>query len=179
MGTNGHNVSRTGQDRAVVHAAAGQMAQLDLRALWLSKNNNVRVYVDGDEDGTILQGTVLPPTEGGGRTFRSKVGGKIEVLQVTDVLTSLSFFDLEVRMVCADTSGCGGHGSCSYGNCTCSDGYHEMGTSSISSVKSVTVTHSRRRSLTYVHVRRPYGCAFVQDVSVPRGTRSIGQQQPA
>ena len=64
MGSGGHNVSGSGQDSVVVQAAAGQMAQLDLHAQWLSKNNNVRVYIDGEEDGTVLQGTVLPPPEG-------------------------------------------------------------------------------------------------------------------
>ena len=60
MGSGGHNASRTGQDWAIVQAGAGQVAQLDLRALWMSKNNNLRVYVDGGE-ATQLRGTVLPP----------------------------------------------------------------------------------------------------------------------
>jgi hypothetical protein len=126
MGSGGHNPSVTGQDFATVQASAGQVAQLDLRALWMSMNNNLRVYVDGGE-GTLLRGTVLPPADGGGRTFRSKPGGKIEVLLVTDVLTSLSFVSLRVRAMCANASGCGGHGSCSGGNCTCSGGYSGMG----------------------------------------------------
>lgn len=127
MGTGGHNVSITGQDWVVLHAATGQMVQLDLLALWLSKGNNLRVYIDDDAEGTMLQGTVLPPAESGGRRFRSKPGGKIRVLLVTDDLASLSFFTLEVRATCVDSSGCGGHGSCSNGNCTCSGGFHEMG----------------------------------------------------
>eukprot|EP01046_Picozoa_sp_COSAG06_P046595 COSAG06_NODE_6625_length_2850_cov_1410.579426_1_plen_207_part_10 len=102
MGSGGHNVSVTGQDSVVVQAAAGQMAQLDLHAQWLSKNNNVRVYIDGEEDGTLLQGTALPPPEGGGRRFRSKPGGKVEVLLVTDILTSLSFVSFAVSAICED-----------------------------------------------------------------------------
>eukprot|EP01043_Picozoa_sp_COSAG02_P070542 COSAG02_NODE_12532_length_1530_cov_2.647100_1_plen_50_part_00 len=37
MGTGGHSPSLNGQDHVVVQAAAGQMAQLDLRAQWLWK----------------------------------------------------------------------------------------------------------------------------------------------
>ena len=54
-------------------------------------------------------------------------GGKIELLLVTDVLTSLSFVSLSVWAPCVDASGCGGHGSCSGGNCTCSGGHSGMG----------------------------------------------------
>ena len=126
MGTGGHNVSSNGQDYAVVQAAAGQMAQLDLRALWLSQHNNVRVTVDGGEE-TLLQGTELPPHEGGGRRFRSKVGGKIQVLLVTGDPASLSFVSLVVSAVCIAAQGCGGHGQCMGGNCTCADGYSGMG----------------------------------------------------
>ena len=79
---------------AAAAAAAGQMAQVDLRVLWLSPRNNVRVTVDGGEE-TVLQGTVLPPAEeGGGRRFRSRVGGRIQVLLVTDVPSSRSFVSL-------------------------------------------------------------------------------------
>ena len=131
MGSGGHNVSRTGQDWAIVQAGAGQVAQLDLRALWTSQNNNLRVYVDGGE-ATLLRGTVLPPADGGGRRFRSKPGGKIELLLVTDVLTSLSFVSLRVRAPCVNVTGCGGHGSCSGGNCTCSGGHSGMGACSLS-----------------------------------------------
>jgi hypothetical protein len=126
MGTNGHNASTSGLDHAEVYASSGQMAQLDLRALWLGKNNNVRVSVDGGEE-TLLQGTVLPPLEGGGRRFRSKRGGKIEVLLVTDDLTSFSFLSLVVSAVCIGADGCGGNGDCVGGNCTCSGGYTGMG----------------------------------------------------
>ena len=71
MGTSGHP-SFNGQDYAVVQAGPGQMAQLDLRALWLSTGNNVRVTVDGGEE-TLLRGTVLPPAEeGGGWRFHSR-----------------------------------------------------------------------------------------------------------
>eukprot|EP01046_Picozoa_sp_COSAG06_P035769 COSAG06_NODE_3878_length_4809_cov_166.836306_7_plen_157_part_00 len=131
MGSGGHNATRTGQDWAIVQAGAGQVAQLDLRALWTSQGNNLRVYVDGGEE-TLLRGTVLPPADGGGRRFRSKPGGKIELLLVTDVLTSLSFVSLSVRAPCENVTGCGGHGSCSGGNCTCSGGYSGMGACSLS-----------------------------------------------
>ena len=131
MGTGGHNASFNGQDYAVVHAAAGQMAQLDLRALWLSQNNNVRVTVDGGEE-TLLRGTELPPPEGGGRRFRSKTGGKIQVMLVTDDPASLSFVSLAVSMACLDVRGCGGHGQCMGGNCTCADGYSGMGAMRVS-----------------------------------------------
>ena len=131
MGSGGHNVSGSGQDFATVQAGAGQVVQLDLRALWMSKNNNLRVYVDGGEE-TLLRGTVLPPADGGGRRFRSKPGGKIELLLVTDVLTSLSFISLSVWAPCVNVTGCGGHGSCSGGNCTCSDGHSGMGACSLS-----------------------------------------------
>ena len=97
------SASRTGQDWAIVQAGAGQVAQLDLRALWTSPGNNLRVYVDGGEE-TLLRGTVLPPADGGGRRFRSKPGGKIELLLVTDVLTSLSFVSLSVWAPCVDAS---------------------------------------------------------------------------
>jgi hypothetical protein len=129
MGTGGHNVSTSGQDFAVVQAAAGQYAQLDLRALWMHQGNNLRVTVDGGEE-TVLSGTVLPPVEGsngGGRRFRSKPGGRIEVMLVTDQLTSLSYISLAVLAVCADISGCSEHGSCAGGNCTCSGGYSGKG----------------------------------------------------
>jgi hypothetical protein len=106
MGTGGHNVSFSGQDRAVVqvrsdnNATDGKYgsAQLDLRALWISEpSTKLHVYVDGDDEGTVLSGTVLPPAAGGeGRRFRSKPGGKIEVLLSTDIADSLSFFDLVV-----------------------------------------------------------------------------------
>eukprot|EP01043_Picozoa_sp_COSAG02_P029156 COSAG02_NODE_1801_length_10895_cov_4.369767_8_plen_130_part_00 len=123
----GHSPSSSGTDYAEVQARPGQIAQVDVLALWLSKGNQVRVTVDGGEQ-TTLQGTALPPAEGGGRRFRSKPGGKIGVLLVTDELKSLSFFSLAVRAACADTSGCGGHGVCSSGNCTCSSDYTGMGT---------------------------------------------------
>ena len=109
MGTGGHNVSLTGQDWALVRAGEGQAAQADLRALWLSRGNNMRVKVDGGEE-TVLQGTVLPPAGTGGRRFRSSLGGNISVLLVTDKLTSLSFVSLLVSAVCVDAKGCGDHG---------------------------------------------------------------------
>jgi hypothetical protein len=123
MGTGGHNSSFNGQDYAVVQASAGQIAQVDLHALWMSQGNNLRVTVDsGDE--TVLQGTVLPPEEGGGRRFRTKVGGKIQVFLVTDKPASLSFVSMAVGVLCNDTLGCGEHGTCAGGNCTmtCTDG---------------------------------------------------------
>ena len=100
MGTGGHDPSSL--DYAVVQAGSYQrvqsvMAQVDLRALWLSQGNNVRVTVDGGPE-TVLQGTVLPQ-QGGLRRFRSKPGGKIEVLLVTDIATSLSFVSLAVSEV--------------------------------------------------------------------------------
>ena len=122
MGSGGHNVTRTGQDFATVQARAGQVAQLDLHALWMHQGNNLRVTVDDGEE-VLLRGTVLPPADGGGRRFRSKPGGKIKLLLVTDVLTSLSFVSLGISATCGDSSGCGGHGSCSGGNCTCSGVY--------------------------------------------------------
>ena len=125
MGSGGHSASGSGQDFATVLAGAGQVAQLTLLALWMAQGNNLRVTVDDGEE-VLLRGTVLPPSAGG-RTFRSKPGGKIAVLLVTDVLTSLSFVNLAVHTACTDTSGCGGHGSCSGGNCTCSGGYSGMG----------------------------------------------------
>lgn len=99
MGTGGRNPSSTGLDFAMVQARnykpyTFQMAQLELRALWLQRGNQVRVTVDGGEP-TVLQGTVLP-LPGGGRRFTSKPGGKIEVMLVTDELPSLSFFSLAV-----------------------------------------------------------------------------------
>eukprot|EP01046_Picozoa_sp_COSAG06_P013986 COSAG06_NODE_855_length_11931_cov_20.218813_10_plen_178_part_00 len=126
MGSGGHNPSGSGQDFATVQASAGQAAQLDLHALWMHKDNNMRVTVD-DGEPVLLRGTVLPPADGGGRRFRSKPGGKIELMLVTNVLTSLSFVSLEISATCGDSSGCGGHGSCSGGNCTCSGGYSGMG----------------------------------------------------
>ena len=126
MGIGGHNASLNGQDYAVVRAGPGQMAQLELRALWLSQGNNVRVTMDGGPE-TVLQGTELPPPEGGGRRFRSKVGGKIQVLLVTDEATSLSFVSLAVSSVCVGVGGCSEHGSCMGGNCSCSDGYSGSG----------------------------------------------------
>eukprot|EP01043_Picozoa_sp_COSAG02_P043634 COSAG02_NODE_3820_length_6190_cov_1.860121_1_plen_266_part_10 len=99
MGSGGHYASFNGQDYAVVQAAAGQLAQLDLLVLWLSPRNNVRVTVDGGEE-TLLRGTVLPPPEGGGRRFRSKAGGTIQVLLVTDDPGSLSFVSLAVSAAC-------------------------------------------------------------------------------
>ena len=131
MGSGGHNVTRTGQDFATVQASAGQVAQLDLHALWMHKDNIMRVTVDGGE-ATQLRGTVLPPADGGGRRFRSKPGGKIELLLVTDLLTSLSFVSLSVWAPCVDASGCSGYGSCSGGNCTCSGGHSGMGACSLS-----------------------------------------------
>ena len=123
MGSGGHNPSGSGQDFATVQASAGQIAQLDLHAFWVDQNNNLRVTVDDGEE-VLLRGTVLPR---GGRRFRSKPGGKIELLLVTDVLTSLSFISLGISATCSDSSGCGGHGSCSGGNCTCSGWYSGMG----------------------------------------------------
>lgn len=102
MGTGGYSASFNGQDYAVVQAADGQMAELDLRALWLSQNNNLRVTVDDGAE-TVLQGTVLPPAEGGGRRFRSRVGGRIQVLLVTDKTASLSFVSLAVSAICNES----------------------------------------------------------------------------
>ena len=126
MGAGGHNASSAGLDYALVRAGAGQVAWLEARALWLSQGNNVRIRVDGGEE-TVLQGTVLPPAEGGGRRFRSKVGGKIEVLLVEDRSGSLSFVSLAVRMGCVGAGACGAHGSCAGGNCTCAVGYSGTG----------------------------------------------------
>ena len=112
MGTGGHNASLNGQNYAVVQAAAGQMAQVDLRALWLSQPNNLRVTVDGGPE-TVLQGTELPPPQGGGRRFRSKAGGNILVLLVTtENSASLSFFSLAVTEVCRTAEDCSMHGTC-------------------------------------------------------------------
>ena len=130
MGTGGQHVSGAGQDRATVQAGAGQCAELDLRVLYMAKRNNLRVTVDGGGV-TLLSGTVLPPAEGGGRRFRSKPGGKIEVLLVTGDIHSLSFVSLSVQSTCVDASGCGAHGSCNAGNCTCSNGYTGMGMCSL------------------------------------------------
>ena len=58
--------------------------------------------------------------------------GKSKLLLVTDVLTSLTFVSLSVRAPCVNISGCGGHGSCSGENCTCSGGYNGMGACSLS-----------------------------------------------
>ena len=129
MGSGGHNASRTGQDWAIVQAGAGQVAQLDLHALWLAKDNNLRVYLDDGQE-TLLSGTVLPAA--GGRRFRSKPGGKIDLLLVSHVRTSLSFVSMSIQAPCVDGSGCGGHGSCSDGKCTCSGGYKGMGVCSLS-----------------------------------------------
>ena len=129
MGAGGHNASSAGLDYALVRAGAGQAARLEVRALWLSQGNNVRVRVDGGEE-TVLRGTVLPPEDGGdggGRRFRSKVGGKIEVLLVEDRSGSLPFVSLAVRMGCVSTGACGAHGSCTGGNCTCAVGYSGTG----------------------------------------------------
>jgi len=51
----GHNATRTGQDWAIVQAGVGQVAQLDLRALWTSQGNNLRVYVDGGEETSTVR----------------------------------------------------------------------------------------------------------------------------
>ena len=125
MGNGGHNVTRSGQDWAVVRGEPGMMAQLDLRALWIPNNNNVRVYVDGDSEATVLTGTVLPPEVDVGRRFRSKPGGNLSVMLVTDDYDSLSFFSFAVHTPCTDASGCGGHGSCDAigGTCQCNSGY--------------------------------------------------------
>jgi hypothetical protein len=101
MGSGGHGASRSAPDSATVQASAGQQAQLDLYALWMHQGNQLRVTVDDGEE-VLLRGTVLPPADGGGRQFRSKLGGKIKVMLVTDELGSLSFFSLAVSAVCAD-----------------------------------------------------------------------------
>jgi hypothetical protein len=124
MGAGGH--IGLSQDWATVQVGASQVAQLDLRTLWLDKDNYLRVYVDEGEP-TVLAGMALPPMAGGGRRFRSKPGGKIQLLLVKSVVASLSFFSLSIEAACVDASGCGGHGTCSGGNCTCSGGYNGMG----------------------------------------------------
>ena len=126
MGAGGHNASSAGLDYALVRAGAGQVAQLEVHALWLRQGNNVRVTVDDGKE-TVLEGTVLPPADGGGRRFRSKVGGKIEVMLVEDRSGSLSFVSLAVRMACVSAGACGAHGSCTGGNCTCAVGYSGTG----------------------------------------------------
>eukprot|EP01043_Picozoa_sp_COSAG02_P063875 COSAG02_NODE_9176_length_2301_cov_4.578111_2_plen_204_part_00 len=101
MGTGGHDASPTGLDYAVVQANRqrwGQIVQLDVRALWLSPGNNVRVTVDDGEE-TVLRGTDLPPVMSGARRFRSKPGGKIQVLLVTDKSGSLAFVSLAMSDV--------------------------------------------------------------------------------
>ena len=82
-----------------MQAGPGQMAQLDLRAMWLSRWDSVRVRVDGGEE-TLLQGTVLPPPESGGRRFRSKAAGNVTLVMVAGELTSLLFASFAVRAVC-------------------------------------------------------------------------------
>ena len=51
------------------------------------------------------------------------------MLLVTDVSQSLSFVSLMVSAVCMDDEGCGAHGRCVGGICTCSDGYNGIGVS--------------------------------------------------
>ena len=109
----------------MVHTTPKHVAQLDLRTLWMSPGNNIRVYIDDDEEGTVLRGTTLPPARGGdeGRRFRSKPGGKVKVLLVTDSPGSLSFFSIAIHTACTDAL-CG-HGSCDAiaGLCLCDNGY--------------------------------------------------------
>ena len=120
MGTGGRDASSDGRDYVEVQAAARKFAQLDVRALWLSQGNAVVVTVD-DNEPTML-GTVLP-AEDAGRRFRSKAGGKIQVLLVTDKPKSLSFFSMAVSAVCDDGIQCGAHGTCVNGSCDCEDLY--------------------------------------------------------
>ena len=102
MGAGGH--IGLSQDWATVQAGASQVAQLDLRTLWLDKDNYLHVIVDEGEP-TVLSRTVLPPVAGGGRRFRSKPGGKIQLLLVKNVVASLSFFSLSIEAACVDASG--------------------------------------------------------------------------
>eukprot|EP01043_Picozoa_sp_COSAG02_P016867 COSAG02_NODE_751_length_17653_cov_172.765011_10_plen_217_part_00 len=90
--------------------------------MWLTQHSNVRVMVD-DGPETVLQGTELP--EGGGRRFRSKPGGTISVLLVTDDPASLSFFSLGVAEACRTVADCSTHGTCDTkkGECRCESNY--------------------------------------------------------
>ena len=118
-----------------MQAGPGQMAQLDLRAMWLSRGDSVRVRVDGGEE-TLLQGTVLPPPESGGRRFRSKAAGNVTLVMVAGELTSLLFASFAVRAVCVTAGGCGGHGDCVGGSCRCSGHYRGLGALCLRSTSS-------------------------------------------
>ena len=135
MGADGCNISVPGQATATVQAGPGQMAQLDLRALWLSRGDSVRVRVDDGEE-TLLQGTVLPPPESGGRSFRSKAAGNVTVVMATGELTSLLFVSFAVRAACVTAGGCGGHGDCVGGSCRCSGHYRGSGAHCLRSTSS-------------------------------------------
>ena len=124
LGVGGHNGSASGTDITIVQALPGQRAQLDLHALWMAQQHNVRVVVD-DAPETVLRGTELPKDDTN-RTFLSKPGGALQVMLVRpiDTDTGMSFVSFAVRAVCVDRSGCSAHSSnCIQGNCTCDAGW--------------------------------------------------------
>ena len=122
MGVGGRN-STFGQDSAIVQAAPGGTAAITLEALYLAYSRDyVKIYVDTDKEPLVtLSGTALPPFAEGSRTYRSKVGGKVQVRTYRDSGEPghAGFFSFRVN--CADDAGCGGHGTCdrATGACSC------------------------------------------------------------
>ena len=100
-----------------------------MRALFLAKGDSLRIRIDGGKE-TVLSGHVLPPLAQGSRTYRSKVGGTVSVLTITDKQDGrASFFSLGVRGTCR--AGHCGHGGCNTtsGVCLCEIGYDGAGCS--------------------------------------------------
>jgi hypothetical protein len=121
MGAGGRN-STFGQDSAIVQAAPGGTAAITLEALYLAYSRDyVKIYVDTDKEPLVtLSGTALPPLAEGSRTYRSKVGGYVQVRTYRDngEPGHAGFFSF--RVLCVDDAGCG-HGTCdtATGACSC------------------------------------------------------------
>eukprot|EP01046_Picozoa_sp_COSAG06_P030598 COSAG06_NODE_2916_length_6098_cov_10.324721_4_plen_430_part_00 len=122
MGNGGRNATATGQATAVVHAPPDQAAQLTLLTLWLAPGDVLRITVDGATQHTDLRGHELPPNA---LTYRSKPGGTITVLSVTDVQDGrASFFSLAIGLECRTAADCSGHGVCTTDRiCHCESGW--------------------------------------------------------
>jgi hypothetical protein len=126
--------SGTGQDAIVLQAPEGMQLQVAGEMMYLPPTANVRFYdgatVDDPELG-LLRGTSLddrgdpPQRDGGSRTFVSSKG-KLRVMRVVDRGDAglPLVFSLRIDCVCTDgAEGCGAHGSCIKGLCTCDEGY--------------------------------------------------------
>jgi hypothetical protein len=121
--------SNTGQDTIVLQAPRGMQLQVTVESMHFSPHGNVRVYdgptIDDPQLG-LLRGTSMPE-QAKDREFVSSKGA-LTVMRAVDLHDDAGLplmFSLLVECVCSSdgADGCGTHGSCVNGVCTCDEGY--------------------------------------------------------